>query len=95
MPEGIEKRVYDLTNAQDRYPNLAFGNRDNRIVALEFDDDDESNDEEFIVDEEEQDIDLRYDEEYIDGELEEVDEEVDEEDENHGLGMEFIGEEEE
>ena len=95
MPEGIEKRVYDLTNAQDRYPNLAFGNRDNRIVALEFDDDDESNDEEFIVDEEEQDIDLWYDEEYIDGELEEVDEEVDKEDENHGLGMEVIGEQEE
>ena len=67
MPESIPKRVEQLALAQEAFPGLAFGDRDNRILALEYDDaiDD---DEEYVPDMD-QDEDLQYDEALVDEEI--------------------------
>ena len=73
MPEGIEKRVAALTATQDQYPELAFGNRDNRITMVNFEDlgYNEDDDEDYVVHEDFDEV-LRYDDEFIAEELADV-----------------------
>ena len=74
MPEGIEKRVAALTSSQDQYPELAFGNRDNRVTMIDFEDlnYNEEEDEDYVVHEEYDEV-LRYDDDFIAEELADVD----------------------
>ena len=79
MPNEVIQRVAQLAAAQQMQPGLAFGNRDNRILAMEEDNplyDDEGS----VYDEppDEDDDVLRYDDAYVDGELDADD------DPNHG-----------
>ena len=67
MPESITKRVEQLALAQEAFPGLAFGDRDNRILALEYDDAIDE-DEDYVPDID-QDEDLRYDEALVDEEI--------------------------
>ena len=75
MSEDTKKRVAALTASQDQYPELAFGNHDNRITMVNFDDFDynEEQDEEYVVHEEYDEV-LRCEDEFIDEEFVNVDE---------------------
>ena len=83
MPQGVIDRITKLAEAQSAQPGLAFGNRDNRILLL--DDDNEiynEDDDEDYEPEQDQDEDLRYDAEFVAEELADeplgpVDEEMD------------------
>ena len=74
MPDIALQRVHQLAVAQEAYPNLAFGDRDNRILALEYNDFDEGNDEDYEYDVDDEDDVLRYDEDIVDNELATVNE---------------------
>ena len=70
MPQEVIQRVHQLARAQNMQPGLAFGNRDNRILWMDQDNDlyNEEDDESYINDEQE-DIELRYDDDMIEDEL--------------------------
>ena len=73
MPAEVIQRVHQLAQSQEMQPGLAFGNRDNRILFLDennelFDDDDES-----YEDVQDMDEDLRYDDDLVEDELAEDD----------------------
>ena len=73
MPAEVIQRVHQLAQSQEMQPGLAFGNRDNRILFLDennelFDDDDES-----YEDVQDMDEDLRYDDDLVENELAEDD----------------------
>ena len=78
MPTEVIQRVANLAASQQMQPGLAFGNRDNRILAL--DDDNPIYEDEGSVyqDNEDDDEALRYDDEYIDGELDSIHEDPNE-----------------
>ncbi|KAL7579097.1 hypothetical protein ACA910_019131 [Epithemia clementina (nom. ined.)] len=48
MPAEVIARVHTITDAQDTLRLLAFGNRDNRILALDFSNDDSQADSDYI-----------------------------------------------
>ncbi|KAL7572315.1 hypothetical protein ACA910_017912 [Epithemia clementina (nom. ined.)] len=60
MPQEVVTQVNQFAEAQTAEPGLAFGNRDNRIIAIEWDDDDQPDDDYNPPESDESDDDLEY-----------------------------------
>ncbi|KAL7577032.1 hypothetical protein ACA910_006775 [Epithemia clementina (nom. ined.)] len=76
MPAEVIARVHDLAEAQDIEPDLAIGNRDNRIIAQPYPDDDDLDDPTFEVSQEDKDISLAYGSNNINDDAPDADEDL-------------------